>query len=415
MIMSPSYVRLRRVLIIVGLFCLPAVSRGQGAVGAGPLTGPLPDVEPTSGILRMGPVRLAPGITVSQIGVDSNVFHEAENPKEDFIAAGRPDLAVFSRMRFLQVSAYMGAELTYFKKYTDERSLGYIGRARLDFLMSRFFPFVGYAQTETRERPNSEIDVRANSVQTEKSTGLGFRLSATSSVYASANRMTMKFQDAFEEGVNLGQSLNRDTDDYGVGLRTALTPLTTLTLSGGYKEVLFFGDATRNSDSRYATATFNFAPQAVITGTATVGFQHTRYDDPKIEPYRGLTASASVAYPVLEIGRLNFSASRSTEYSFDAADAYYISTVYNLSYTHRIRGAVDVQVSGGRTLADYGHREGTVARNDTTDIVSGGLGYNLRNRTRIGLSYEYSRRRSPELPDQNYEGRRIFISWTYVF
>lgn len=413
--MSPSYARLRCVLIVMGLLCLPVESRGQGAVGAGPLTSPLTDVEPTSGIFSMGPVKLAPGITISQIGLDSNIFHEAENPKEDFIAAGRPDLAVFTRLRFLQVSAYIGAELTYFKEYTEERSVGYVGRARVDFLMSRLFPFVGYAQTETRERPNSEIDTRANNLQTEKSTGVGFRLSDTASVFVAASRLTTQFQEAFEEGVDLGQSLNRDTDNYGAGIRTALTPLTTLTLRAGYKEDLFVSDPTRNADSRYVDATFSFAPQAAITGSATLGFQDSRYADPKIQPYRGLTAAASVVYPLLEVGRLNFSASRSTEYSFDAADAYYISTAYNLAYTHRLWGAVDLQVQGGRTLSDYGQREGTVPRNDTTDILSGGLGYNLRNRTRIGLSYEHSRRRSPELPDQNYDGRRIFMSWTYVF
>jgi len=401
--------------MVMGLLGLPAESRSQGAVGAGPLTATLTETEPTTGILSMGPVKLAPGITVSQIGLDSNVFHEAENPKEDFIMSAKPDIAIFTRLRFLQVSAYVGADLNYFKKYVDERSVGYAGRARVDFLLSRLFPFVAYGETRSRERPSSEIDTRANNVQTEKSGGLGFRLSGTSSMYVSANRVTTAFEEAFEEGVDLGQSLNRHGDDFNGGLRTALTPLTTLTLRGGYRQDLFTGDSTRNSDSRYVTAALSFAPQALFTGSATVGFQDSRFDDAEVKPFRGLTAAASIAYSVLELGRLNFGAVRSTEYSFDAADAYYISTLYTLSYTHRLFGAVDAQIQGGRTLADYGQREGTVPRRDTTDTVSGGVGYNLRNRTRVALSYEYSRRRSPELPEQNYEGRRVFLSWTYAF
>lgn len=415
MSMSPGNQWLRGILIVVGLLGLPAESRSQGAVGSGPLTATLTEVEPTSGVLSMGPVKLAPGITVSQLGIDYNVFHEAENPKEDFIVSAKPDVAVFTRLRFLQVSGYVGADLNYFKKYADERSVGYGARARVDFLLSRLFPFVAYGETQSRERPNSEIDTRANNVQTEKSGGLGFRLSDTSSAYASAGRLTTAYEQAFEQGVDLGQSLNRHADDFNGGVRTALTPLTTLTLRGGYRQDLFTGDSTRDGDSRYVNATFSFAPQAVFTGSATIGYQDSRFSDPKIRPFRGLTAAASVAYPVLEIGRLNFSASRSTEYSFDAADAYFISTAFGLAYSHRIRGAVDLLVQGGRTLSDYGYREGSAARSDTTDTLSGGVGYNLRNRTRVALIYEYSRRRSPELPAQNYDGRRVFLSWTYVF
>lgn len=412
---SAGYPGLCGVLIFLGLVWSSAELSAQGSVGTGPLTSTLTETEPTSGILSMGPVKLAPGITISQIGTDSNVFHEAENPKEDFIAAGRPDMSVFARLRFLTVSAYGGAELTYFRTYTSERSVGYAGRARVDLLLSRLFPFVGYGQTQSRERPNSEIDTRANHIQTEKSGGLGFRLSPTSVVYASANRMTTKYEEAFEEGVDLGQSLNRYSDDFNGGVRTALTPLTTLTLRGGYKRDLFMGDPTRNADSRYVSGNFSFAPQALVTGEATLGYQDFRADDPKVKPFRGLTASVAVTYPVLEIGRLSFTTARSTEYSFDAAEAYFISTVFNLSYTQRLRGAIDAQVQGGRSLSDYGKREGFAPRRDTVDTLAGGLGYNLRNRTRVAVSYEYSRRRSPALADQNYEGRRIFLSWTYAF
>ncbi len=412
---TAGYPGLYGVLIFMGLIWSPAESSAQGAVGAGPLTSILTDTEPVAGILNMGPVKLAPGITISQIGTDSNVFHEAENPKQDFIVAGRPDVSVFTRLRFIKVSAYGGAELNYFKTYKSERSVGYAGRARVDLLLSRLFPFVGYGQTKTRERPNSEIDTRANNLQTEKSGGLGFRLSETSSVYASAGRMTTKYEEAFEEGVDLGRALNRHGDDFNGGVQLALTPLTTLTLRGGSRRDLFTGDPTRNSRSRYVNGAFSFAPDAVITGVATIGFQDFKADDPKVEPFRGLTGLVAVTYSLLEVGRLSFTSARSTEYSFDAAEAYYISTAFSLSYTHRLRGAIDAQVQGQRSLSDYGRREGSAPRRDTVDTVAGGLGYNLRNRTRVALSYEYSRRRSPALPVQNYEGRRIFLSWTYAF
>jgi opacity protein-like surface antigen len=403
------------VLLIVGTLGLPVESRSQGGVGSGPLTASLADTEPTVGILNWGPVKAAPGITISQIGIDSNIFHENVNPKEDFIVAGRPDLALFSRTRFLKVSAYIGGDFTYFRDYADERSAGYGVRARVDLLLSRLFPFVAYGESKTRERPNNEIDTRADSLREELTAGLGFQLSGTSSVYASVGRQPTKYQESFEEGVDLGQSLNRHTDDYSGGLRTALTPLTTLTVRGGYREDIFDAEPLRNAQARFVQATFDFAPQAMFTGSATVGYLDSKAADPKIDPFSGLITSVTLTYPILEFGRINFITDRSTEYSFDASEAYFVSTTFSLAYSQRLFGAWDLQVSGRRALADYGFRDGVVPRRDTTDTLTGGLGYNLRNRTRIALSYEYTRRLSPALPEQNYEGRRTFLSWTYAF
>lgn len=407
--------RLTGVLLAVGLLSLPADLRAQSAVGSGPVTSSLTDTEPTTGVLSWGPVKLAPGLTISQIGVDDNIFHEAEDPKEDFIASGRPDLAIFSQLRFLKVSAYVGGDFTYYKKYTSERSAGYGARARVDILLSRLFPFVAYGETKSRERPNSEIDTRADNVLTEKTGGLGFQLGANSSVYASVGRVTTKYENSFEDGVDLGQSLNHYGDDYSGGLRTALTPLTTFTLRGGYRKDIFASEPIRNAQVRYVGGTFDFAPQAVFSGTATIGYQDSQHDDPKITPYRGITGSATVTYSFLEIGKLNFSGDRSTQYSFDVAEAYFVSTSFNIGYSQRLAGAWDLLVTARRSLSDYGFRDGLPARTDTTDALSGGLGYNLANRTRIAVSYEYSRRRSPALPNQNYEGRRTFLSWTYAF
>src|SRR6185436_6789420 len=141
-----------------------AESRAQSAVGAGPLTGALSDTEPVTGVLRAGPILIAPGLTVREVGWDSNVFDEPpeESPKEDWVAAATPDISVYSRLRFLRISASAASELTYYHKYESERSVGYSARGRFDFLLSRMRPFVGGGRLDTRTRPNGEIDTRAD-------------------------------------------------------------------------------------------------------------------------------------------------------------------------------------------------------------------------------------------------------------
>lgn len=400
--------------VLIGLAACVSEARAQGSVGSGPLTNTLTETEPTSGVLSFGSVKLAPGITISQIGWDDNVFNETNNPKEDYVAAVKPDLSVFTRLRFLQLSAYGGGDFNYFHNFNSERSSGYAGRARVDFLLSRVFPFVGYGETRARERPSSEIDTRANSVLSELSGGVGFRWSDTASIFVSSVHMKTKFEEAFEDGVDLSEALNHFSDDYSAGLRTALTPLTTVTVRAGYVMDVFYIDKTRNADRRYLSVALAFAPQAAITGAVNLGYNDFRPADPLVRPYRGFVGSASLTYPFLEFGRLNFNYGRSLEYSFDVTEAFYLSNRYDLTYTQRLRGAVDAQLVAGRTFANYGQRETAPARRDTSDRLNGSLGYNLRNRTRVGLNYEYSRRRSV-LALSNYLGRRAYLSWTYAF
>ncbi len=402
------------VLFVVGA-C--AGASAQSAVGTGPLTGSLTDTEPTVGVLSLGPVKVAPGLTVREIGWDDNVFDEteSESPKEDYVAAVQPDISLYSRLRFVRLSAYAGSELTYYKTYDSERSAGHAGRVRADLLLSRMRPFVGVGQTRTRTRPNGEIDSRADRTEKEASGGLAFDLSAHSLLYGSMYQTSTSYEQTLEDGVDLGQALSRDSYNYQGGIKTDLTPLLSLQLFGSYQEDEFRREPIRNSTGKAGTAIFRFAPDAVVSGLVTVSYRDTRYADPGLKPFRGLVGNASLTYPVLEIGRITGSWQRGVEYSFDAVQAYYIENSGTISYTHRLFSEVDLQGKVARSVFDYSARATEPAHNDTLDTAGGSLGYNLRNRTRIALNYEYARRRSPVLSARNYQRRRVYVSWLFAF
>jgi len=401
------------VLLIIGL-CPSAFA--QSAVGAGPLTSTLADTEPTSGVLSIGPVKVAPGVTVREIGYDDNVFDEAEfeSPKDDFVAAAIPDVAFYSRLRFVRLSAYAGSELTYYHEYESERSVGYAGRARVDVLLSRLRPFFGAGQTQTRTRPNGEIDVRANRVEDELSGGLAFELSPTSMLYGSTADFSVRYENAFEDGIDLSQTLSRDAISYQGGLKTDLTPLLSLQLYGGYQEDDFPNEPIRNAKGSAVTATFRFAPDAVVSGIVNVSYRDIEYADPGVKPFRGMLGSAALTYPLLEIGRFTGSYLRNVDYSFDTVDAYYVENSAALSYTQRLFGEVDLQGKYAHSVFDYSARETEPAHKDSLDTAAGSLGYNLRNRTRIAVNYEYARRRSAAFADRNYQRRRIYLSWLFA-
>jgi hypothetical protein len=390
---------------------------GQSSVGSGPLTGTLTDTEPQSGVFRLGRIRFAPGITVREIGWDSNVFDEPpeQSPKEDYVAAVNPDVSAFALTRFVRLSAYAGSELTYYQTYSSERSTGYATRGRFDFLLSRVRPFLGLGRTKTRTRPNGEIDVRADRVEEELSGGLAFDLGPHSVLYGSYIFSRNEFVSALQSGIDLGEALTRHREEYQAGIRTDLTPLLSMQVYASFQDDKFKFEPLRNTESTNALATFRMGVDAIVTGTVTVGYRDMIPVDPLTKHFRGFVGSAAITYPVMEVGRLTAALSRGTEYSFDAAEAYYLENSATIAYTHRLWGAVDVQARGSRSLFNYSARLDNPPRTDTMDTAAGSVGYNLRNRTRIAVNYEYARRRSPEFASRNYDRRRVYLSWLFAF
>ena len=407
--------RVRPALMVMAVSLIASKAAAQGAVGSGPLTGTLADVEPTSGVLRIGPLRIAPGLTIREIGTDDNVFNESVDPKSDFVVAGTPDVSVFTRLRFVQISGYAGSEMQYYNTYESERSIGYSFKGRLDLIASRLAPFVGAGQVRNRMRPNGEVDVRADVKNNELSGGLAYELSADSRLFAAVVDTDVDYEDAFEDGVSLEQSLSHSGTEYMGGLKTALTPLLAMQVRGGVRKDKFRFEPNRNGESRLGTMALTFDRDAVVSGVAQFGYQDYVPDDPLVSRYQGLTASVGLAYPVLEFGRFNFGYQHGIEYSFDVEEGYYVNNSFSLAYTQRLFGDADLQVQGTRGTFDYGNREGAQDRQDTLDSVNGNLGYNLPNRSRVSMNYELTERRSPAIAARNYVRRRIFLSWLVAF
>ena len=167
------------------------------------------------GVLSFGSVKIAPGVTVRQLGWDDNIFDEPESksPKDDYVVSAMPDVAVFSHLRYVRLAGYAGSELTYYKTYDSENSNGYALRGRADFLLSRLRPFIAAGEIQTRERPNGEIDTRADRLEEEVSGGVAFDLSEHSLIYGSAYQIGHDLRNAFEDGVD-PPVLSRDGVNY---------------------------------------------------------------------------------------------------------------------------------------------------------------------------------------------------------
>ena len=73
---------------------------------------------------RIGGFRFTPFLAVTDLGVDTNVYNEAdsENPKQDTTATLGPGLEYWVRLGRAQVAAKSDVTYTWFRQYADQRS-----------------------------------------------------------------------------------------------------------------------------------------------------------------------------------------------------------------------------------------------------------------------------------------------------
>jgi hypothetical protein len=392
-------------LMIVSGIPLPAAAQS--------LLEALPVAEPATVGYRLGPVAVSPGFQAREIGVDTNVFDEPTNPKKDYVLAFTPTMGFYARFGFTQLFGSLATDLTWYKKYSSERGVSRQGRLRLDFGLARLRPSAGIAWVETRERPNPEIDLRARRVVTELQAKAGYDISPLLRVYLGGQAGKTRYQDSevFAD-VALDAVLNRDTLAAEGGVVIAATPFTTVTVNAIRSRDTFESSPLRDSESTSGNFTATFGNDAILRGQTRVGFKQLVPVDPTLKTYKGLVSSTTLSTTGFWRGRVDLLVNRDVDYSFEEASAYFVSSLLDLAYNQRIAGAWDFEVRGSRAWLDYSAVDGA-ERDDTRIIYGGGLGYNLQNQSRIGMTWEYSERQSPERPDRRYTRRRIYGSWTY--
>jgi hypothetical protein len=388
----------------------------DSAMAQGALTGSLPEGEPPVSSYRVGPVYLSPNVALRELGVDDNVFDDAEEPQRDFMLVLAPDVSAYVRSGLLQVVLLSSTELTYYKKFQSQRSVARQFRVRSDFLLSRFRPSIAAALVDSRSRPNQEIDLRARRSDREVSGSIAFEVSPLARAYVGAAHVETEFGvgETFRF-VALDQTLNRRNDSVQAGVRFALTPFTTLTVEGQVATDKFVFTPERNSESRAGTAAITFGSEAVVVGTVRVGYRNFQPVDASLPAFNGLVTSGGLSYLGFWRGRIAGTLERDVQYSFDDDDGYFIGTAGELTYTQRVAGPFDLQVRAARGALDYADVLTNEGRHDTTRTYAAGIGYNRDRGARLGLTYEQSRRDSAARPDRRYTRRKVYATLTYGF
>ncbi len=249
----------------------------------------------TEGRFHTGALSWTPTLTLRDAGFDTNVFEEAVSPKRDQVAVFSPQVDGLLRLAAADVRFGGTADFVYFQRYTTERSINTRSNVGFDLRGWRVRPFGRGSFLDSRERVNSEIDVRARRSDREVSGGLGIQVTPRGvlEVAGRFGQSTFRQGEMFR-GVDLAQRLNRETVGTNVRFVYDVTPLTRLLLEGAGSQDRFTLSPAYDADSMRIGAGFRFEPDALVNGHAIIGYRRIDPVGERAFGYEGITVAVDL-------------------------------------------------------------------------------------------------------------------------
>jgi hypothetical protein len=400
---------LHRLAVVVLFVCTASVGFAQQKTETTETTDPSETAR-----FHWGPLSFTPGIALTNIGIDSNVFNTVEDQRQDTTAAIGPEVNFWTHLQRGRVSGKTSGQYLYFKTYDNQRGWNTSNDLQFDLPLARIKPFISGSYVNTRDRPGYEIDSRSRAATNNVSLGTDFRVSGKTMFTFTGSRTNIAFDqnDTFL-GSALARSLNRREDSEEIQFRYALTPLTTLVVRNEALQDRFTSEKGRNADSIRVMPGFMFKPLALISGSVFVGFRHFNALNDAIPDFNGVVALVDAKY-VIAATRLQARVVRDVVFSYEDANPYYKLTDLGLTLTQRITRSWDILGRSGWQSLAYQQLESIQGggRTDRGRMYGGGAGYRVGEVLRLGLDVNYFVRRSPFLIRQ-YSGVRVGASVSY--
>jgi len=344
-------------------------------------------------------VSLNPTISLANIGVDSNVFNEAIDPKHDFTATISPRTELYLRFLGTWFTGLVNEDLVWYQKYSTERQANSTYGLAWKWPLTRLTIDTSANHTSTRERSGYEIDSRAERAQNAFSAGASFRFLVNTGIEFTARRDTTSYDSAAQfDGVSLHDELNVIGTTMTVGLTQKLTPLTTATLAVSRRQDRFPFNSLRDSNKTETRLSLAFDPQALLKGNLSIGFTDFQPLSPTFPKYTGATVAATLSYTLFEVTKVTLAADRQVANSYDITQPYFIQSGVALEIAQQIYGHFDVVGRGAFESLDYRDRVDVLVdfanRTDHVFRYGAGLGYHQGKNLRIGFNFDQARRDS---------------------
>jgi hypothetical protein len=366
---------------------------------------------------RFGPLAVTPKVELRNLGWDSNVFYESEDPKSDFTATA--DAPIDWWLRFGQGRLH-GVDLfegVWYATYGDQSSFNQRHELTLLVPLNRVRLYAGGSYFNTNERPGYEINARIRHTETGASAGVVIRLASRLDLDVSGRQTTYRYDDDPAAGVYYSQTLDRRTDNLGAQLRYRYTSETTFTILADQVRERYAGTPERDNDGFRILPGVEFGPRAIINGKAQAGYRKLNTLVAGMPDFTGLVVNAELSYTLRGVTRFTVGATRDVFFSYEVTRPFYVQPGFTLAITQQVSGPWDVQARASWYRLDYQQSDvpGTgplPERNDRYRTYGGGVGYRISRDIRVGFNLDAFRRDSIE-PGQSYDGLRGGMAVTY--
>ncbi|MGE5243073.1 MAG: outer membrane beta-barrel protein [Betaproteobacteria bacterium] len=383
--------------------------------------------------LHVGPLYAQPTLQLKEFGIDNNVFNTyGDQQQSDFTFTLFPkadlSLPVGKRALFQATTA---ADLVWYQKYAGERSIDPRLDVRGRVFVGRITLFGERDYVNTRQRPNQEIDVRARHREEALTAGADVAVTPEISVLVAGHQFTTRYDAAAEyDNTSLQRTLNRVTDALEVKTRYRLTPLTSIAVRYDRLRDRFLLSPGRDSDSFRVMPGVEFRPEALISGSAYVGYREFTPSDPAVLPsFKGLVAELGLSYTLLGATTFAVSSSRDLTYSYDELQPFFVDDSVGVSVRRALGRRFDALVSADRHA--YAYRDllepdpalaagdpaipGGRQRIDVTWNYTASVGYRVGREGRVAFGASYWNRESTTVLFRNYNNLRFGSTMTLGF
>jgi Putative beta-barrel porin 2 len=375
--------------------------------------------------VHLGPVALAPTISLANLGVDNNVFNTSGavvEPTSDVTATVGPAIDAWVRLPRVRFSGHTQLNYVYFRELTDLRSFNVLAGGRIEVPLNRLTPWAEGSLVNSNARQGFEIDAYAAHREPHGRIGVDVRLTSRTSVGVYAGQLKIDYSaDAIDQGIlaqtRLALSLNRTGTYQGLGVRYVATPLTTFGVFGEQQQDRFEFSPVKNADSFRVMPVVEFKPFALISGRASVGYRKVTFIQSGAPDFAGPVAQVDLQYTLLGRTTFSVSARRDLDFSFYDDQNYLIGNLGG-GITHRLSSGWDVRGSVDTYRLTYRNRfpgQG-VAEPPRENGVSlrGEVGYQMR-RSRVSFYVDGGHRNSGVSAGRGYDRTRFGSSIFYTF
>ena len=356
------------------------------------------------GLIRAGSFYLTPYLRIGTLGVDTNVFYTPTDRQTDFMASGGPGLEIVRPIgKESRIGLDGGMDYLWFARTESQRRLNGYGSALLDLegVKTRFAVEERYATSFSR--PNYQVNERVQQLIEGTQGLLTRRLGERFQVALVGYRRHTDTDSVDYLGTDLGTTLTEDRYLAGGELRTALSVKTQFVVGGDHTWHRFAREPERDGESTLAYGGFRTDETALVSGRALGGARLFRLDtgaertiayfdfdarwSPSPKTTFGFRGRRDLDYSA-------FSTAGPTPTNLHAMVEAYVDKMLSRTIYLRLFGRLGQLDSDGTITIETPDGPVTAVRTDRIREAGAELGYQFRQRVRIGATVTYSNRRS---------------------